>query len=174
MSIYTQQLVKRLAVLIHASLGSINIDEHVILQLTLSCPQDLVRVSLHMSTQERHVQCSDYIHLPHTNVPSGSPGSRLTRRCSQSSRSFAWSLYACVSYHDQNGHTEFLAHHVHAHNSRCTHVIFILHIHLPSFLPQPHRFLLCNLLVLPIVPLVSQCRRRSEHERACDNSGHEW
>jgi hypothetical protein len=90
----------------------------------------------------------------YTSVPSGSPGNRLTRLCSQSSRSFACSL--CT--HSQPPILYL------PHRMLYTHIIFILHVNLPPLASQPHSLLLCYLLVLAIVPLVSQCCGGRQHE----------
>jgi hypothetical protein len=87
-----------------------------------------------------------YSFLNHSNTPSISPGNRPTRRCSQFCRSFACNLCTTISLpFPPVGQVQ-------------SHIILILHIHLPSLSPQPHSILLRYLLVLSIVPLVSQCR----------------
>jgi hypothetical protein len=54
-----------------------------------------------------------------------------------------------------------------------THIVFVLHIHLPPVLPQTQPLLLRDLLVLTIVPLVAQRRRGRQHEGSAYDCGNE-
>jgi hypothetical protein len=102
----------------------------------------------------------------YTRVPSGSPGRRLTRRCSQLSRSFAWSLCAVVSNTSRRRTPPCMA-------GRSTHVILILHIDLAPVLTQAHGFLLRHLLVFAVIALISQRGGGREHEGADDDGREE-
>ena len=56
--------------------------------------------------------------------------------------------------------------------NHATHIILVLHIDLAPVLTQAHSLFLCDLLVLAVVPLVSQCSGGRKHEGA-DNDRRE-
>lgn len=124
----------------------------------ISNPTPIVQVILQVLTQKVYTY----------NIPSGSPGSRLTRRCSQSSRSFACNLCLLSAQSPttqlSSAHaTHCLSHVFSSTNSpypprrkRYTHIILVPHVDLPSILPQAHGLVMANLLVLAVISLVAK------------------
>jgi len=115
------------------------------------------------------LQCLN-ISPPQTSVPSGSPGSLLTRLCSQSSRSFACSLCQTHQLSALRSPTNAPS----LWYGIDTHVILILHVHFASLSPQPHGLFLGNPLILAIVTLVAQRGGGCKHEATRENCADEW
>lgn len=96
-------------------------------------------------------------------TPSCSPGSLLTRFCSQSSRSFAASLCAA----------SLACSHIRMQEVK-THIIFLFHINPPSCLANPQLILLAHPLDSSIMLLISDSCRGREEERACHHGCYKW
>ena len=102
------------------------------------------------------------------NKPSFSPGSRFTRFCSQSSRSFPASLcYQDVSISDHKQHSFYRS-------ERCkTYVVFLFHVHLPCRSAHIELFVLGHLANLAIIAFVADGSGGGKDERAGNDDGDE-
>jgi hypothetical protein len=108
--------------------------------------------------------------LPY-NTPSCSPGSLLTRFCSQLSRSLAASfckstivshtLSSKIANNDLHRKSQ-----VAGRRSQITHVVLLFHINPAPVFPNPKLLFLCHRFHFPVVALVSQRCRGCEEEAA--------